>query len=131
MDELIFGKLGDKIYSRRKCRTGVKSVCYDYFIPANPRTAKQQSWRLTFSTGLREWNDLDEATKQKYEEITKGLSLWPKNLFLKFYLKNRSENKDMFARADWHQLIMAMAINWAIAQRKELEPAHTTSKISI
>lgn len=44
---------------------------YAYFVPSNPKTVAQQSWRTTFKGGVTAAQALSEAEKEIYRDIAK------------------------------------------------------------
>ena len=118
--ELIWGKVGQKIYRRAHTSQGVRSVCYDKFTPFNPRTERQQSWRGIFSLGIRAWKNLKEKEREHYEELSKGTGCTAIGIFLKFFLRAKIRDRDLFLLESWQKTLKKMALNWAIERRKEL-----------
>ena len=59
-------KLGTDWIFRIKCGTQEK---YPYFVPANPQTAGQQSWRAKFTAGIAAAKTLTPAEKAEYKKI--------------------------------------------------------------
>ena len=57
-----------------------------YFIPTNPRTNKQQAWRVLFKSVCDHWNKLDPIDKQIYEEYAKRN--YPKKYGFNIYAKS-------------------------------------------
>lgn len=60
---------------------------YPYFVPTNPQTAPQQSWRATFTTGVAAAKVLSEGEKEIYRDMAerkKGQTWF--TMFMREYL---------------------------------------------
>ena len=126
---LIWGKLGDKIYRRAHTSQGVRSVFYDKFTPFNPRTEKQQAWRHCFSLGIAAWKALTEKEREHYEEMSKGTGCTAIGIFLKFFLQALLRERELFLLESWQKTLEKMALNWALERRLELQRCKTPLKI--
>lgn len=121
MDLIIYGKVGDTIYRRAQTKAGLKSVAYDWFKPSNPRTAKQQNWRRSFSSGMKAWHSLSFLEKRKYQELVKDLPLYPRNLYLSAFLTAKKNQAELFLLAKWQLELEKMASRIALARRLEIK----------
>lgn len=121
MDLIIYGKVGDTIYRRAHTKAGLRSVAYRKFTPANPKTAKQQNWRRSFSSGMKAWHSLSFLEKRKYQEMTKDLPLYPRNLYLSAFLTAKKKQAELFLKDRWQLELEFMASRMASARRLEMK----------
>ncbi len=56
------------------------------FVPYNPKTYYQQSWRSKFSQGVDNWHGFSNAIKNEYREKAKNLTMTGFNFYLSQYL---------------------------------------------
>ncbi len=56
------------------------------FVPYNPKTYYQQSWRTVFTQGVDNWRGFNEAIKNGYREKAKDLIMTGFNYYLSQYL---------------------------------------------
>ncbi len=70
-------KLGKTGYTRTK-----------FYIPSNPKTAPQQSWRAVFTAGMGEWANLTTEQKNQYNRRADKVHLHGVNLFMREWLKS-------------------------------------------
>lgn len=57
-----------------------------YYIPRNPRTAKQQLQRKKYADGVVAWQGLTDEQKDFYNQLSINRDLSGYNIFLKEYL---------------------------------------------
>lgn len=76
------------IYQRRHSNGKVIYTRMKFYVPSNPRTIPQQSWRTVFASGMTAWGNLTENQKAIYNERAKGTTRHGVNLFLREYLKS-------------------------------------------
>lgn len=76
------------VYQRRHENGKVTYKRLKFYIPQNPRTAPQQSWRANFTAGMTAWGNLTDEQKAVYNERVKGRPLHGVNLYLREYLKS-------------------------------------------
>lgn len=76
------------VYQRRHKNGKVTYKRLKFYIPKNPRTVPQQSWRANFTAGMVAWAALTPTQKNVYNERAKGKPLYGHNLFMKEYLKS-------------------------------------------
>lgn len=91
-DDIIFKheKLGDIILTGIYRTDNVKGYTTyyrePYYIPKNPRTAKQQAQRQKYAAGVAAWQNLTNEQKAIYNKRAKGRRYSGYHLFLKEYL---------------------------------------------
>lgn len=77
-----------------KTYAGSQVVRCRYYVPTNPRTSTQQSWRGVFASAMSTWKGLPEAEKQSWRNIQKRVRCYrqkqPHNVFMSKYLKGES-----------------------------------------
>lgn len=79
MEDAVIYKSGNKICIRT------------YVKPRNPRTEAQQKNRSLFAEAMAEWKKLPPEEKSIYRQKTRKLDMLPHNLFVKEYLRSRTE----------------------------------------
>lgn len=86
----LYGETDNRwgIYQRRHNQGKVIYVRMKFYIPGNPRTEEQQSWRAVFASGMTAWGNLTTNQKAVYNERAKKISLHGVNLFLREYLNS-------------------------------------------
>jgi len=76
------------IYQTRKTAKGIAYYRSTYFVPRNPRTEAQQSWRQVFQEGAQQWQLLSDEQKKVWNEKAIGKNLYGYNLFMEEYLQS-------------------------------------------
>ena len=61
-------------------------VITKYYYPENPRTAKQQGNRSTFSDGLYNWSQFDKNTKNYYDELKRPIFAYGIHRYISLYM---------------------------------------------
>jgi len=61
-------------------------VITKYYYPENPRTAKQQGNRSTFSDGLYNWSQFDKNTKNYYDELKRPIYAYGIHRYISLYM---------------------------------------------
>ena len=56
------------------------------FVPYNPKTYYQQSWRSVFMQGVDNWHGFNQSVKNQYRERAKDLTMTGFNYYLSQYL---------------------------------------------
>lgn len=73
---------------------GMKVVRCKYYVPTNPQTSLQQSWRGVFASGMASWRALSEAEKTSWQNIQKRVRCYrhrlPHNVYLSKFLRGES-----------------------------------------
>jgi hypothetical protein len=82
----IHGKVGDVVY---RCYPGIALQCVPYYIPTNPRSGKQQTWREIFAKGIQAWHALTEEEKAWWKEQAKKRGLVGQHYFQSVWLDAR------------------------------------------
>jgi len=76
------------IYQRRHNNGKVVYIRENFYIPLNPQSGPQQSWRNTFKSGMEAWALLTDEEKEAYNREANKLHLHGVNLFLKRWLNS-------------------------------------------
>ncbi len=94
-----FNKYGETRYGEANERWGIYHTRHElgktyttkmkFYIPSNPRTPAQQSWRQTFKDGMINWNNLTEEQQKEYNIKGSKLGLPGQNVFIKEYLNSQ------------------------------------------
>lgn len=79
------GRFGDYVFYMRYGHICARK----YIIPPNPRTDAQQKGRNLFAETVKEWQNLDEATKERWNEAAKSLGKHGCSLFIGVRMKER------------------------------------------
>ena len=61
-------------------------VITKYYYPENPRTARQQGNRSTFSDGLYNWSQFDKNTKNYYDELKRPIYAYGIHRYISLYM---------------------------------------------
>lgn len=88
-----FSKYGDDrspfgIYQQRQGKKGTIFVRERFYIPTNPNSVDQQTWRAKYAAGIVAWQNLTSGQKAVYNTRAKRFKFSGYNLFLKEYLSS-------------------------------------------
>lgn len=77
------------VYQMRRTWHGIQPTALRGYLPANPRTAKQQANRTKFANAVAAWQALPQADKDDYESRSKSRHMSGYNLYLRDYMLDK------------------------------------------
>ena len=80
-------QIGKQLICRHYPETGRQDV-YDYVLPQDKKTEKQQANRMKFKAAMTAWAALSEEARQPYEDLARKRALYGKNIYVSRFMKD-------------------------------------------